>query len=64
MGGSNEVDFIDDYCPATVFTGMIKPDDKDTYDNVGEFNSFLFNVFKFPEVDTGKYYMTANFYRK
>ena len=54
MGGTNQVDFIDDYCPAKVFTGMIKSDDNVNYDNVGEFNSFQFNVFKFPDVDTGK----------
>jgi len=52
IGGSNKVNFIDDYCPATVFTGMIKSDDNGNYDNVGEFNSFQFNVFKFPDVDT------------
>ena len=50
---ANKVDFIVDYCPASVFTGMIKPDDSDDYDNVGEFNSFKFNVFKFPDEPSG-----------
>ena len=32
---------------------MIKADDSDDYDNVGEFNSFKFNVFKFPDEPSG-----------
>ena len=33
---------------------MINKDDDTSYDNEGEFNSFKFNVFKFPDEPTGK----------
>merc|ERR1712227_147368 len=48
------IDVIEDYCPTNLFKGMITKDDADGFveGNTGEFNSFIFSVFKFPNYET------------